>query len=234
MKWLPSLKVIAATVAFAAVHSALASRQAKDTAIAALGARNANGLYRVFYIAQSVGTIGLLVKYIRKQPSSQLYYMKGGWGAIMRAGQLAALLNATAGARQVGFLRITGCENFAAWIGAGPVKPMPEAQGPGLDKESADRASGPFAWSRHPLNFSPLPVFWLAPRMTTNLLAFNVASTCYLVVGSYHEESRLRSEDGDGYERYRSSGIPFFLPTLAEGALAPIDHHLQDGLGDDS
>jgi methanethiol S-methyltransferase len=74
------------------------------------------------------------------------------------------------------------------------------------------RIAGPFRWSRHPLNFWPLPILWLHPRMTTNLLAFNAAATIYLVIGSVHEEARLRNAYGTDYIAYQQSEVPFYLP----------------------
>src|SRR5437588_841547 len=82
-------------------------------------------------------------------------------------------------------------------------------------------AIGPFAWSRHPLNFAPLPILWLWPRMTTSLLAFNTAATIYLVVGSLHEEARLREAFGDDYVAYLDSGVPFYVPLPARSGLEP-------------
>jgi hypothetical protein len=124
-------------------------------------------------------------------------------------------------AGQVGLRRITGLESLLAWFGDGPVPPEPEAQGPALDDEGRRHAIGPFAWSRHPLNFAPLPVFWLWPRMTTNLLAFNTAATIYLVVGSLHEEARLREAFGGDYDAYLSGSVPFYVPVPARSALEP-------------
>jgi hypothetical protein len=57
--------------------------------------------------------------------------------------------------------------------------------------------------------------------MTTNLLAFNAAATIYLVVGSLHEEARLRDAYGDDYDAYLNSGVPFYLPAPARSALEP-------------
>src|SRR5690606_12936425 len=111
---------------------------------------------------------------------------------LMHSGQVAAVGYAVSAANQVGISRILGLESFRAWLGDGAVPAVPEAQGPALDREGETHAAGPFAWSRHPLNFVPVPIFWLWPRMTTNLLAFNAAATVYLIVGSRHEEARLR------------------------------------------
>jgi len=216
--WRSMLKVAAATAVFGLVHSALASRSAKRAAASTFGERNRNGLYRVFYIAQSAITFGILANYIRRQPSRELYRVEGPLTLLMHAVQAGALVYATSAAGQVGFRRITGIESFLAWLGDGPVPPEPEAQGPALDDEGQQHAAGPFAWSRHPLNFAPLPVLWLWPHMTTSLLAFNTVATIYLVVGSLHEESRLREAFGDDYDAYLSSGIPFYVPALDRSA----------------
>jgi hypothetical protein len=213
------LKVVAATAAFGLVHSALASRTAKRTAARTFGVRNRNGLYRVFYIGQSLVTFGTLAAYIRRQPSRELYRIEAPVAFLMHAVQAGAVVYATAAAGQVGLRRITGLESLLAWLGEGPVPPEPEAQGPALDQEGQRRATGPFAWSRHPLNFAPLPIFWLWPRMTTNLLAFNTAATIYLVVGSLHEEARLREAFGEEYEAYLNSGVPFYVPAPERSGL---------------
>ena len=210
--WKSMVKVAAATAAFGVVHSLLASLPAKRAAARAFGERNRNGLYRVVYIGQSLATFGLLAAYIRRQPSRELYRVEGPLALLVHAIQAGTAVYATAAAGQVGLRRISGLESFLAWLGNGPVLPEPEAQGPALDGEGQQRAAGPFAGSRHPLNFAPLPIFWLWPRMTTNMLAFNTAATIYLVVGSLHEEARLRQAFGEDYEAYLNSGIPFYIP----------------------
>ena len=107
---------------------------------------------------------------------------------------------------------MAGTTSLAAWArGASVVPREPEAQGPAHDARGM-RATGPFAWMRHPLNFAPLPVLWLHPHMTANLAAFNAAATLYLVVGSRHEEARLLAAHGADYERYRRGGVPFYWP----------------------
>ena len=217
--WRSILKVAAATAAFGVIHSLLASRPAKRAAARHFGERNRNGLYRVLYIGQSLVTFGLLAAYIRRQPSRELYRIEGPLALLMHAIQAGALVYATSAAGQVGLRRITGLESFLAWLGDGPVPPEPEAQGPALDIEGRHNAAGPFAWSRHPLNFAPLPIFWLWPQMTTSLLAFNTAATIYLVIGSLHEEARLREAFGDDYDAYWNSGISFYLPVPERSSL---------------
>jgi hypothetical protein len=68
-----TLKIVVATALFGAVHSALASDAAKRTATDLFGQRQRNGLYRLFYIAQSMLTFGMLARYVYQQPSRELY-----------------------------------------------------------------------------------------------------------------------------------------------------------------
>lgn len=208
------LKTTLATAAFAVIHSAFASRTAKRAAARALGKENADGVYRVAYIAQSFVTGSVLLQYLRRQPSLELYAVRGSGAFLMHAAQVMGLAHATAASRQVGILRITGLENITAWLKGVPVPRMPEAQGPAFTSEAAHLDAGPFAWSRHPLNFSPVVILWLWPRMNSTLLTFNLCATAYLVIGSRHEENRLLETEGDTYEAYQSSGVPFYWPSL--------------------
>jgi hypothetical protein len=236
--WRSMFHVAAATALYGAVHSALASRSAKHAAAAVFGQRNRNGWYRVFYIGQSLASFALLAAYIRRQPSRELYRVRGPAVWVMRAGQGAALVYATAAANQVGISRILGLESLLAWCGDGPVPAEPEAQGPALDAEGLARQAGPFARSRHPLNIVPLPIFWLSPRMTTNLLAFNAASTLYLILGSIHEEARLRAAHPEIYAAYQTSGTPFYVPTFRRSCpmrrLVPAAQRVFEGRSADS
>ena len=220
------LKVMAATAIYGMLHSAVASLAAKRATAETFGPRNRDGLYRGFYIVQSLVTFGVLARYAWGQPNRELYRIRRPFAGLMHAGQVAAIVYATWAARQVGVRRITGMESFLAWTGDGPVPAEPEAQGPALDDEGRRNPIGPFAWSRHPLNFVPVPIFWLWPRMTTNLLAFNVAATAYLVLGSIHEEARLRRVYGDGYESYTRSGVSFYMPNPNRNARQPTSRAL--------
>lgn len=206
-----ALKIIAATAAFGVVHSLLASRAAKRAAERALGTERRNALYRPAYLVQSMVTFGGLVWYVVRQPKHTLYRAPRSWSALMRLGQAGGLIHAVRAAHQVGIPRMLGLTGLAAWLTGKPVPPEPEAQGPAY-AEGGMKATGPFRWHRHPLNFAPLPVLWLFPHMTSRLAALNVASTAYLVLGSIHEEVRLRAAYGTAYERYLASGVPFYAP----------------------
>lgn len=209
-------KMFAATILFAAVHSAFASRRAKDTAARRFGARSRNAFYRPFFILQSLLTLGILGLAARNWKDRTLYQARGPLAWSMRLGQVAGLALATWTAGTVGFTRISGWNGLVRWLrGDRLVPPAPEAQGPALGPGGYRmRSSGPFRASRHPLNFAPLPILWLFPRMTVRLLAFNLAATVYLVLGSVHEEARLLHAYGKPYAYYRQSGVPFYIPFL--------------------
>jgi protein-S-isoprenylcysteine O-methyltransferase Ste14 len=211
--WLTVIKTVAATAVFGAWHSLLAGRHAKAAAARWLGTRHRNGLYRLFYLAQSVLTLAALAAYLRRLPDRLLYTVPAPWRWLLHVGQAAGLGWAVWAAATVGLSRILGLSSSWAWLHAKlEVPPEPEAQGPALGPDGRLLATGPFRLSRHPLNLAPLGVFWLWPRMTVKLLAFNLASTAYLVIGSWHEEARLRRAYGPLYEQYLASGAPFYLP----------------------
>ena len=225
------IKVMAATAAFGLVHSTLASRRAKLAAANAFGDR-LNGLYRVFYLAQSAATFGMLAAYLRRLPSRELYRVRGPL-AIRHAGQAVALLHATAAARQVGIPRILGLEEPLLARRTHPCRPNRRPRGrPSTPRGCARRRA--FRLEPTPAQLWPLPLFWLHTRMTTSLLAFNIAATVYLVLGSLHKENRLREAYGETYSAYQRSGVPFYLPSPDQAPFVPIGAvaHLPAGQDD--
>jgi methanethiol S-methyltransferase len=208
------VKIVAATALFAGIHSLLASRAAKRVATEVLSERQRNALYRPFYNAQAVITFAALVLYGTRLPDRELYRVSGPLAGLMRFGQVISLLYLLDGTRQIGFLRFAGVPNLLAFLREETfVPPEPEGQGPIIDVNGEMKATGPFRASRHPLNFAMVPALWLMPRMTVNLAAFNFVVTAYLIVGSVHEEERLRAAYGQAYIDYQRSGVNFFVPS---------------------
>ena len=207
--------VALATVAFALVHSALASRTVKRLVRRAVGGRGYDGWYRVAYNAQAGATCGALVAWSWRRPSRTLWHVRGPLAALMRAGQLAGLAAGVWAVRELGLAYWAGAEHAGAWLaGRDPMPPAPEGQGPGANADGTLRGTGPYAHSRHPLNVVGLPILWLQPRMTANLAAFNLVATAYFVAGTVPEERRLARRHGAAYAAYRRSGVPRFWPRL--------------------
>jgi hypothetical protein len=204
-------KVAVATVLFGLVHSLLASEWAKERAVEWFGEADARAWYRPFYLGQSLVLVGLLILYIRRQPGEELYHATGVLGGVMRAVQVAVLALMGWALFNVGLDFMTGWDELVAWSRGADIPPMPDGQGPAPQPDGTMRATGPFAFTRHPLNWFMLPLFWLNPRMTTRLLAFNFVVTLYVVFGSVHLESRLADTYGAAYQGYEQS-VPFFTP----------------------
>lgn len=206
-------KIALATIGFAAIHSALATRSAKNAAGALVGERRRDGAYRVFYVSQSLISFAALLAYAARLPRRTLYRVSGPVALLMRMGQLAGVLHLFVGLRQIGFQRWAGIDNLRALRAGRPIPVGPVAQGPEIMENDRLSAGGIFRWSRHPLNFSGIPIFWLTPHMTTRRLGFNVVSTLYFILGSMHEETRLRRAYGNVYRAYCESPVPFFWPS---------------------
>ena len=118
------------------------------------------------------------------------------------------------GAKQIGFLPFSGIPNLLKLIGGQTNIPRePEGQGPALDVNGEMKARSPYRTTRHPLNIGMVPILLLMPKMTVNLLVFNTITIFYLVIGSVHEEKRLREVYGVAYEDYQRSGVNFFVPS---------------------
>jgi methanethiol S-methyltransferase len=199
-------KIVFATSAVVLLHSVLASHSAKQTAARVFGIRKRDVYYRPFYIAQSVISFGALAVYASRLPNRLIWKLGTGSAWFLNAMRTAALWEIFRAVRQIGFGRIIGLQKQKA--GSSRCLSTPEAQGPNL--LDGKNISGPFRYSRHPLNFLGLPLFWLTPRMTRNRFAFNCVATLYFVLGSLHEEHRLRLAYGERYERYTSETKFFF------------------------
>lgn len=209
-------KMAAATIGFALLHSALASRQAKNAARTLVGTPSAENGYRLFYSMQAMLSFLALVRFGARLPAKTIYSLSGPPAWILRGGQCLGLLHLYCAASQVGIARMLGLKNFLAWRTGRPALPVPLAQGPEIDASGHLTTGGLYSWSRHPLNFSGIPIFWLTPRMTDKRLVFNLLSTVYFILGSHHEAARLREAYGNAYRRYEKSGVPFFWPNLCK------------------
>jgi hypothetical protein len=204
-------QVAGAAGLFALTHSLLASRQAKRAAERALGRRRRDGLYRAAFVAKSLALTGLGAAWFLRQPDRELYRVPPPWSWLLRgvqAGSLAVLFGAVG---TVGFVRFLGLRELAEWAGGGQPEREPEAQGPALGPDGELDARGPFRWTRHPDNLPVFGVLWCFPRMTVNRAALAAVFSVYAVLGSLHEDARLRAAYGAAFERY-ARAVPFMLP----------------------
>ena len=203
-------KTVPLTVAFIVAKSVLASRQAKTAVERTFGPRVRNGLYRPFYIAFSgIGAV-LLVRKVYRGPHRVIYDLRPPFNWIMRAGQVACVLATMETTRIVG-PGFFGAPQLKAFLRGGDPVTEPEAQGPALEADGELQSRSVFGVTRHPNNWFPTSIFLLEPRMTNKRAVFCALTALHGLVGSVHEEYRLRHAYGDAkYDRYTKKA-PFLF-----------------------
>jgi protein-S-isoprenylcysteine O-methyltransferase Ste14 len=198
-------------VVWAVVHSLLASRPAKDLVARTAGPRSRDGVYRLLYNAQSLATVALATGQILRLPDRELYRARPPWSWLLRAGQAGSLGVLFSGVRVVGVLEFAGILPLWRTLTGSESRPETEAQGPPLGADGEMQQSGAFRFTRHPGNLGAMGFFLLWPRMTVNRATLAALVALYVVLGSKHEEHRLRMAYGAAFERYRRK-VSFLIP----------------------
>jgi protein-S-isoprenylcysteine O-methyltransferase Ste14 len=196
---------------WALIHSILASKQVKDLAHRISGPRYRDGLYRFTFNVQSVVSLLWAARQFSRLPDRELYHVRPPWSWLFRANQVASVGVLLSGVRVMGILRFAGIASLRDLLTGSDVRPAPEAQGPPVGSDDEMVRSGAFRFIRHPGNLGALGFFLFLPRMTANRAVLVVLVALYVVLGSMHEEYRLRVAYGAAYERYRRA-VPFLIP----------------------
>jgi hypothetical protein len=204
-------KIVRVCVPLALVHSALASRQAKELAAKLVGRRRSNGLYRTAYVAQSLVTFAWLYPWLRGLPDRPLYDLEPPLSWLARGGQAAAFVAGFETSRAIGIPDFNGVTQLSAFRAGEDPEAAPEAQGPRLGRDGEMAATGPFSLVRHPANVAAAVLLLLDPHMTERKLTVALLAFAYGYVGSLHEEHRLLRAYGDAYARYQQR-VPFLVP----------------------
>ena len=210
------LRVVGICALWAVVHSVLASKQSKDLARRFAGPRYRDGLYRFAFNAQSVASLVWAALRFSRLPDRDLYRERPPWSWLFRASQVASLGVLLSGVRVMGILRFAGLTPLQDLLAGRDVRPAPEAQGPPLGSDEGVVKAGAFRFSRHPGNLGALGFFLFLPRMTANRVVLLALVGLYVVLGSLHEEHRLRVAYVAAYERYRRA-VPFLVPGRPRG-----------------
>jgi len=210
------LRVVWICALWALVHSVLASKQVKDLIRRIAGSRYRDGLYRFIFNAQSVVSLLWAARRFSRLPDKDLYHARPPWSWLFRASQVASLGVLLSGVRVMGILRFAGLTPLRDLLTGSDVRPAPEAQGPPVGSDDEVVMAGAFRFSRHPGNLGALGFFLFLPRMTANRAVLVALVALYVVLGSMHEEYRLRAAYTAAYERYRRV-VPFLVPGRPRG-----------------
>jgi protein-S-isoprenylcysteine O-methyltransferase Ste14 len=210
------VRVVWICVLWALIHSILASKQAKDLAHRISGPHYRDGLYRLTFNAQSVLSLLWAARRFSQLPDRELYRVRPPWSWLFRASQAVSLGVLLSGVRVMGILRFAGLTPLRDLLTGSDIRPAPEAQGPPSGSDDEMVRAGAFRFSRHPGNLGALGFFLFLPRMTANRAVLLVLVGLYVVLGSLHEEHRLRAVYGAAYERYRRA-VPFLVPMRPRG-----------------
>jgi protein-S-isoprenylcysteine O-methyltransferase Ste14 len=210
------VRVVWICALWALMHSIFASKQVKDLAHRISGPHYRDGLYRLTFNAQSVVSLLWAARRFSQLPDRELYRVRPPWSWLFRANQVASLGVLLSGVRVMGILRFAGLTSVGDLLTGSDVRPAPEAQGPPSGSDDEMVRAGAFRFSRHPGNLGALGFFLFLPRMTANRTVLIVLVALYVVLGSMHEEYRLRAAYGAAYERYRRV-VPFLVPSRPRG-----------------
>ena len=210
------VRVVWICALWALVHSVLASKQVKDLISRVAGSRYRDGLYRFIFNAQSVVSLLWAARRFSRLPDKDLYHARPPWSWLFRASQVASLGVLLSGVRVMGILRFAGLTPLRDLLTGSDVRPAPEAQGPPVGSDNEVVRAGAFRFSRHPGNLGALGFFLFLPRMTANRAVLVALVALYVVLGSMHEEYRLRAAYTAAYERYRRV-VPFLVPGRPRG-----------------
>ena len=210
------VRVVWICALWALVHSVLASKQVKDLIRRVAGSRYRDGLYRFIFNAQSVVSLLWAARRFSRLPDKDLYHARPPWSWLFRASQVASLGVLLSGVRVMGILRFAGLTPLRDLLTGSDVRPAPEAQGPPSGSDDEMVRAGAFRFSRHPGNLGALGFFLFLPRMTANRAVLVALVALYVVLGSMHEEYRLRAAYTAAYERYRRV-VPFLVPGRPRG-----------------
>ena len=213
------LRVCSLVAAYSVVHSALASRPVKEGVERWFGRRVRHGLYRPFFILQSVVTTVWALKKFWALPDRDLYQVPRPWSLGLRVVQASAVALLLRALGVVGYLRLLGVPQGLDFLRGKEPDPVPEAQGPPPDTQGQPVLSGPFRVIRHPDNLFFVLSLWALPRMSVNRLTLALLCTLYAVLGSWHEDARLRTAYGEAFARYQRA-TPLFIPHFRRHSLA--------------
>ncbi len=187
------LTIVLALTVWGAVHSWLASLEAKAAVRQRLDLPLSNA-YRFLYNIFSVVTFAPILLLVGVLPDRILYLAHPPLEYLMLAGQFMAVIGLLAAIRQTDALGLLGLKQLM-----------------GQQENTTLVTGGLYRYVRHPMYFFGLLIIWLTPVMTVNVLAVCIGLTAYLLTGAHFEERKLSRVFGRAYDEYKSR-TPMIVP----------------------
>jgi len=202
---LNALLIFTTLMAFGAVHSLLASHQAKLFAQRLLGVNVATATYRLVYNVIAVATVLPALYLVFRLPDRELYRFSAPWDSIALGMRVLAALGLLYAVYQLDVWFFLGLRQ----LGEPPQLGMRYS----IDSTSTRQlvTNGLHHFVRHPLYTTSLIVLYLASPMSLNGLAFAISCNVYFFIGAFFEERKLVHEFGDAYHAYQQH-VPCLLP----------------------
>jgi protein-S-isoprenylcysteine O-methyltransferase Ste14 len=196
--------ILTALALFGVVHSYLAGQDVKQGVRRRVGDRAYEGFYRLGYNLLAVVMLAPVGVLLVAQPGNVVWQVESAALALLFNGlRLLGLAALAVALLQIDWRRFAGLAQVAAYFDGRPL-PLPD---------EPLQTGGLYGYVRHPLYVASLLVLWPAPTMTEALLAFNLGTTAYFLLGSLVEERRLVRAFGPAYLAYRAR-VPWMLPRL--------------------
>jgi len=203
-----AVAIAACAVAYAVLHSWLASQRVKQWARTRFGPRM-DCWYRLFFNMVGVLTLLPLGGLLFLLPDQALYVLPVPWRHIAAAAQLVTVVSMVYG------VWITDAWHFLGIRQLFQVTPRGCSQ-----RQPPLAVFGLYRWVRHPLYLLSIFLIWLTPAMTVNLAALYAVLTLYFFVGTFFEEQRMVDEFGEAYAQYQAQ-VPRLFPWRG-----PVDVHI--------
>lgn len=189
-----STLLLVALILYAALHSLLATQEAKQWASRTFGTFS-DRYYRLFYNFFAAFSFLPVLAILLMDPGRLLYRISQPWLSFMILGQFLSIV-----VMVIGFMHSDPLHFFG----------LRQLFDPD-DKPTNLAIHGLYRWVRHPLYTAGLAFIWLTPIMTVNLLILIAGLSIYLFVGSVFEEQRLIAEFGQSYREYQRQ-VPRIIP----------------------
>jgi protein-S-isoprenylcysteine O-methyltransferase Ste14 len=190
-----ALLIFLTMAAWSVLHSWLAALQTKE-AVRQIFGETADRFYRLGFVLAAGLTLAPILLMVVFLPSQVLWRITPPWLYLTGTLQVVAVVGLIAGVLHTDVMAFLGLRQVFS---------------NGSDSSEKLVIKGLYQWVRHPLYFFGLIFIWLIPVVTDLILAFNIAASLYLILGTLPEEQKLVRTFGQAYVQYQKD-VPRLIP----------------------